>query len=162
VTPALIPGRQALILVNEEMLAVMKGGSVCVNLAAVNGGNVASAQPDQIITTPNGVKVIGYTNLPSLLASTASNLVGLFSSYFFWVGICLTLFSSVKSHRLPKNLPNLCSVLVPKPPRKMRYFKLIRVMMLFRTCSSRTMVKPDGPIRLHPSNPLLHPNPTRL
>jgi len=74
ITTALIPGRQAPILVNEEMLAVMKPGSVCVDLAASNGGNVAMTKPDEIVTTPNGVKIIGYTDLPSRLATTASNL----------------------------------------------------------------------------------------
>jgi NAD(P) transhydrogenase len=75
ITTALIPGRKAPILVNEEMLAVMKAGSVCVDLAAANGGNVAQTMPDEIITTSNGVKIIGWTDLPSRLASTASNLV---------------------------------------------------------------------------------------
>jgi NAD(P) transhydrogenase len=74
ITTALIPGRKAPILVNEDMLALMKPGSVCVDLAAANGGNVAQTQPDQIITTSNGVTVIGYTDLPSRLATTASNL----------------------------------------------------------------------------------------
>jgi H+-translocating NAD(P) transhydrogenase len=74
ITTALIPGRKAPILVNEEMLASMKPGSVCVDLAAANGGNVAQTQPDQVITTTNGVTVIGYTDLPSRLATTASNL----------------------------------------------------------------------------------------
>jgi H+-translocating NAD(P) transhydrogenase len=74
ITTALIPGRKAPILVNEEMLALMKPGSVCVDLAAANGGNVAQTQPDQIITTSNGVTIIGYTDLPSRLASTASSL----------------------------------------------------------------------------------------
>lgn len=74
ITTALIPGKKAPILVNEEMLAVMKPGSVCVDLAASNGGNVAQAQPDEIVTTSNGVKIIGYTDLPSRLAATASNL----------------------------------------------------------------------------------------
>ena len=74
ITTALIPGRKAPILVNEDMLALMKPGSVCVDLAAANGGNVAQTQPDQIVTTSNGVTVIGYTDLPSRLATTASNL----------------------------------------------------------------------------------------
>ena len=74
VTTALIPGRKAPILVNEEMLSVMKPGSVCVDLAAANGGNVAQTKPDEIVTTSNGVKIIGYTDLPSRLATTASNL----------------------------------------------------------------------------------------
>ena len=75
VTTALIPGRKAPVLVNEEMLAVMKRGSVCVDLAAANGGNVAAAVADEVITTENGVTVVGYTDLPSRLATTASNLV---------------------------------------------------------------------------------------
>lgn len=74
ITTALIPGRKAPVLVNEEMLSVMRPGSVCVDLAAANGGNVAASKPDRIVTTENGVKVIGYTNLPARLASTASNL----------------------------------------------------------------------------------------
>jgi NAD(P) transhydrogenase len=74
ITTALIPGRKAPILVDQDMLDLMKAGSVCVDLAAANGGNVAQTQPDEIITTSNGVKIIGYTDLPSRLASTASNL----------------------------------------------------------------------------------------
>jgi NAD(P) transhydrogenase len=75
ITTALIPGRKAPVLVNEEMLSVMKAGSVCVDLAAANGGNVAQTKPDEVITTSNGVTIVGYTDLPSRLASTASNLV---------------------------------------------------------------------------------------
>eukprot|EP00538_Stauroneis_constricta_P012665 CAMPEP_0119547806 /NCGR_PEP_ID=MMETSP1352-20130426/1838_1 /TAXON_ID=265584 /ORGANISM="Stauroneis constricta, Strain CCMP1120" /LENGTH=1139 /DNA_ID=CAMNT_0007592843 /DNA_START=69 /DNA_END=3488 /DNA_ORIENTATION=+ len=74
ITTALIPGRKAPVLVNEEMLSVMKPGSVCVDLAAANGGNVAQTQANEIVTTSNGVKIIGYTDLPSRLANTASNL----------------------------------------------------------------------------------------
>lgn len=74
ITTALIPGRKAPVLVNEEMLSLMKAGSVCVDLAAANGGNVAQTKPNEIVTTSNGVKIVGYTDLPSRLASTASNL----------------------------------------------------------------------------------------
>lgn len=74
ITTALIPGKKAPILVTQEMLNVMKPGSVCVDLAAANGGNVMQVKPDEIFTTENGVKVIGYTDLPSRLAGTASNL----------------------------------------------------------------------------------------
>jgi NAD(P) transhydrogenase len=74
ITTALIPGKKAPVLVNEEMLSLMKAGSVCVDLAAANGGNVAQTRPNEIVTTSNGVKIIGYTDLPSRLASTASNL----------------------------------------------------------------------------------------
>lgn len=81
-TTALIPGRKAPILVNEEMLGAMKAGSVCVDLAAANGGNVAQTRPDEIVTSKNGVKIIGYTDLPSRLASTASNLVRILRFHF--------------------------------------------------------------------------------
>mmetsp|Transcript_14298 Transcript_14298/g.34531 ORF Transcript_14298/g.34531 Transcript_14298/m.34531 type:complete len:982 (-) Transcript_14298:487-3432(-) len=74
VTTALIPGKKAPVLVNEEMLSLMKPGSVCVDLAAANGGNVAQTKPDEIVTTENGVKIIGYTSLPCRLAATSSNL----------------------------------------------------------------------------------------
>jgi len=78
VTTALIPGRKAPILVNQDMLDVMKPGSVVVDLAAANGGNAEQTRPDEIVTTSNGVKIIGYTDLPSRLAATASNLVSFF------------------------------------------------------------------------------------
>eukprot|EP00545_Synedropsis_sp_CCMP1620_P013199 CAMPEP_0119004496 /NCGR_PEP_ID=MMETSP1176-20130426/1171_1 /TAXON_ID=265551 /ORGANISM="Synedropsis recta cf, Strain CCMP1620" /LENGTH=1177 /DNA_ID=CAMNT_0006956203 /DNA_START=406 /DNA_END=3939 /DNA_ORIENTATION=- len=74
ITTALIPGRAAPILVNQEMLERMKPGSVCVDLAAQNGGNVVGTVKDQIATTANGVKIIGYLNLPARLAATSSNL----------------------------------------------------------------------------------------
>lgn len=74
VTTALIPGRKAPILVDEEMLSMMKPGSVCVDLAAANGGNVAQTRPDEVVTTENGVKIIGYTSLPCRLPATSSNL----------------------------------------------------------------------------------------
>ena len=89
ITTALIPGRKAPVLVNQEMLDTMKPGSVCVDLAAANGGNVAMTVPDEVFTTPNGVKIVGYTDLPSRLASTASNLVSISTSvwpYFFGEG----------------------------------------------------------------------------
>lgn len=74
VTTALIPGRKAPVLVDEEMLSLMKPGSVCVDLAAANGGNVAQTQKDKIVTTANGIKIIGYTSLPGRLPATSSNL----------------------------------------------------------------------------------------
>jgi NAD(P) transhydrogenase len=77
ITTALIPGRAAPILVTQEMLDRMRPGSVCVDLAAQNGGNVVGTVKDQIVTTSNGVKIIGYTNLPARLAATSSTLVSL-------------------------------------------------------------------------------------
>lgn len=76
VTTALIPGRKAPVLVDQKMLDVMKPGSVCVDLAAANGGNVAQTESGKVVTTANGIKIIGYTDMPSRLAATASNLFG--------------------------------------------------------------------------------------
>jgi NAD(P) transhydrogenase len=75
ITTALIPGKPAPKLVDEGMLSVMKAGSVCVDLAAANGGNVVGAKKDEIVVTDNGVSIIGYTNLPARLPATSSNLV---------------------------------------------------------------------------------------
>lgn len=59
ITTALIPGRKAPVLVNQEMLDLMKPGSVCVDLAAANGGNVAQTRANEVVTTDNGVKIVG-------------------------------------------------------------------------------------------------------
>ena len=48
--------------------------SVIVDLAAANGGNVDASVPDSVITTPNGVTIVGYTDLPSRLPATSSSL----------------------------------------------------------------------------------------
>ena len=76
VTTALIPGRQAPVLVNQEMLDLLRPGSVLVDLAAANGGSVAQTVADEVITTDGGVTILGYTDLPSRLASTSSTLFG--------------------------------------------------------------------------------------
>ncbi|MDR1394303.1 MAG: Re/Si-specific NAD(P)(+) transhydrogenase subunit alpha [Bifidobacteriaceae bacterium] len=74
ITTALIPGKPAPRLITEEMVATMRPGSVIVDMAAVNGGNVAGSKPDQVVTTDNGVKIIGYTDLAGRLPTQASNL----------------------------------------------------------------------------------------
>ena len=76
ITTALIPNRPAPILVQKETVLEMRRGSVIVDLAAENGGNVESTEKGKVITTPNGVTVIGYTNLASRLPATASTLFG--------------------------------------------------------------------------------------
>ena len=77
ITTALIPGRPAPKLIDDNTLQGMKSGSVIVDMAASpTGGNVALSVPDKVISTPNGVKIIGYSNLPSRLPATASNLYG--------------------------------------------------------------------------------------
>jgi len=74
VTTALIPGKPAPRLITEEMVASMKPGSVIVDMAAETGGNVAGTVADKVVTTPNGVKIIGYTDLPGRLPTQASQL----------------------------------------------------------------------------------------
>jgi len=72
---ALIPGKKAPQLITEDMVKVMKAGSVVVDLAAESGGNVAGTRPDEVYKNPNGVTFIGFTNMPSRLANTSSTLI---------------------------------------------------------------------------------------
>src|ERR671921_1737124 len=58
------------------MVASMSSGSVIVDMAAAQGGNVAGSVPDEIVVTPNGVSIIGYTDLPGRLPAQASQLYG--------------------------------------------------------------------------------------
>ncbi|WP_338508156.1 Re/Si-specific NAD(P)(+) transhydrogenase subunit alpha [Erwinia aphidicola] len=76
VTTALIPGKPAPKLITAEMVASMKPGSVIVDLAAQNGGNCELTVADTVTTSPNGVKIIGYTDLPSRLPTQSSQLYG--------------------------------------------------------------------------------------
>jgi NAD(P) transhydrogenase subunit alpha len=73
ITTALIPGRKAPVLVSEEMVRSMKPGSVIVDLAVEAGGNCPLSKPDEIVDV-GGVKIAGYTNLPSRIAEDASAL----------------------------------------------------------------------------------------
>jgi NAD(P) transhydrogenase subunit alpha len=73
---ALIPGRQAPVLMTEPMVAGMAPGSVIVDLAVESGGNVEGSRPGEIVTTANGVKIVGHLNLPSRVAVDASQLYG--------------------------------------------------------------------------------------
>lgn len=75
ITTALIPNRPAPVLITEDMVKSMKKGSVIVDLAAENGGNCALTQPGSVVQQ-HGVHIIGYIDLPSRLAPTASVLYG--------------------------------------------------------------------------------------
>ncbi len=74
ITTALIPNRDAPKLWLNNMLAVMKRGSVVVDLAAERGGNCDATVPDEKIVTESGVTVIGYTDFPSRMATQSSEL----------------------------------------------------------------------------------------
>lgn len=74
ISTALIPGKPAPELITSDMVKSMKAGSVIVDLAAANGGNCKLTKADEVLTTENGVTIIGYTNMPSRAASDASPL----------------------------------------------------------------------------------------
>jgi H+-translocating NAD(P) transhydrogenase subunit alpha len=74
ITTALVPGRKAPVLVSEAAVAAMKPGSVIVDLAAEAGGNCALTVADETVTSPNGVSIIGTTNVPSTMPADASRL----------------------------------------------------------------------------------------
>jgi NAD(P) transhydrogenase subunit alpha len=76
ITTALIPGRPAPRLLTAEDVAVMKPGSVIVDMAAAQGGNVEGTVPGRAVVTDNGVTLIGYTDLASRLPAQASQLFG--------------------------------------------------------------------------------------
>ncbi|MFD7445396.1 Re/Si-specific NAD(P)(+) transhydrogenase subunit alpha [Streptomyces sp. NPDC059909] len=76
ITTALIPGRPAPRLITAEHVASMKPGSVIVDMAAAQGGNVAGTVSGRAIVSDNGVTIIGYTDLAGRLPAQASQLYG--------------------------------------------------------------------------------------
>ena len=74
ITTALIPGRAAPRLVSEDQVASMKAGSVIVDLAVEQGGNVAGARSDETVLLASGVKIVGIANMPGRIAADASAL----------------------------------------------------------------------------------------
>ena len=73
ITTALIPGRPAPKLVSGAQIAGMKPGSVIVDLAVEQGGNVEGSRPDEVVLA-GGVKVTGFSNLPGRIAADSSAL----------------------------------------------------------------------------------------
>ena len=76
ITTALIPGKPAPKLWLRDMVELMKPGSVVVDLAAEQGGNCEYTVPGQAVVE-HGVTIIGYTDLPSRMASVSSDLYGM-------------------------------------------------------------------------------------
>src|SRR4051812_37898682 len=76
ITTALIPGRPAPRLITADMVAAMRPGSVIVDMAAQNGGNVDGTVAGEKVVTTNGVTIIGYTDLAARLPAQASQLYG--------------------------------------------------------------------------------------
>ncbi len=71
---ALIPGRKAPVLITRQMVAAMRPGSVIVDLAVEQGGNVEGSEFGKTVTTANGVSIVGHANVPSRIAVDASQL----------------------------------------------------------------------------------------
>lgn len=76
ITTALIPGRPAPKLLSAEDVASMRPGSVIVDMAAAQGGNVAGSVAGERVVTDNGVVILGYTDLPGRLPAQSSQLYG--------------------------------------------------------------------------------------
>jgi NAD(P) transhydrogenase subunit alpha len=76
ITTALIPGKPAPRLITADMVAAMKPGSVIVDMAAANGGNVEGTRAGEVVVTDNDVTIIGYTDLAGRLPTQASQLYG--------------------------------------------------------------------------------------
>ena len=74
ITTALIPGRAAPKLVSAAQVASMKPGSILVDLAIEQGGNVEGAKLNETVVTANGAKILGHANLPGRIAADASAL----------------------------------------------------------------------------------------
>lgn len=73
ITTALIPGRPAPTLISEEVVQAMKPGSVIVDLAVERGGNCPLSEKDKVVDK-HGVAIIGYSNLPAMVATDSSAL----------------------------------------------------------------------------------------
>lgn len=73
ISTAMIPGKPAPLLITKEMVESMQPGSIIIDLATATGGNCALTKPNQIIEY-HDVKIIGYTNYPSRIATDASRL----------------------------------------------------------------------------------------
>ena len=88
ITTALIPGRPAPRLISDAQIATMRPGSVLVDLAVEQGGNVEGSKPGEVVEQ-HGVRIVGHRNIPSRLAADASalysrNLYNFLSA--FWDG----------------------------------------------------------------------------
>jgi len=74
ITTAAVPGKRAPLLVTREAVGAMAPGSIVVDLAADTGGNCELTRVDEWVASPNGVTIVGTTNLPSTVATHASQL----------------------------------------------------------------------------------------
>lgn len=75
ITTARVPGKKPPMLVTEKSVQVAKPGSIFIDIAASElGGNVAGSKPGAVVETDNGAEIVGADNLPSELATSASEM----------------------------------------------------------------------------------------
>ena len=74
ITTAKLFGRKAPTIVNQDMLAGMKKGSIVVDLAVETGGNVEGSKPGEEVVTENGVRILGPSNLEGYFPAHASEM----------------------------------------------------------------------------------------
>jgi NAD(P) transhydrogenase subunit alpha len=75
ITTAQIPGKNAPILITDEMMQAMKNGSVIIDIAAATGGNTSQTKNDETVVY-HGVSIVGNSRLPGTMPSDASKLYG--------------------------------------------------------------------------------------
>lgn len=75
ITTAQIPGKKAPVLITEEMISVMKPGSVIIDIAAATGGNTEVTKNNETVNH-HGVNIVGNSNLPAAMPSDSSKLYG--------------------------------------------------------------------------------------
>ena len=71
---ALIPGRKAPVLITRAMVEALRPGSVIIDLAVEQGGNVEGSEFGKVVTTSGGVTIVGHANVPSRIAVDSSQL----------------------------------------------------------------------------------------
>ena len=75
ITTARVPGKKPPMLVTEKSVQAAKPGSIFIDIAASElGGNVAGSKPGAVVKTDNGAEIVGADNLPSELATSASEM----------------------------------------------------------------------------------------
>jgi NAD(P) transhydrogenase subunit alpha len=73
ITTAQVFGRPAPLIITQDMIAVMKPGSVIIDMAVSTGGNVEGSVSGETVIS-NGVQIVGMNNLPALVAENASQV----------------------------------------------------------------------------------------
>jgi len=118
ITTALVPGTRAPILLPRDVVEKLKPGSIVVDMAAEQGGNCELCKPGEIVDF-NGVKIIGFTDLASRMAGTASrffanNLVHLLTE----MGAGEKFRVDLENDVVRPALLTHAGELLPPPPRK--------------------------------------------